>query len=435
MIVGVSLTLSLVPVSVAWAVPGSLPAHGLRAGDRGSGVPRFPTRIPSSSESAGLTRRVLHPTTWSDVGPSYAWALPSIDWVARDNDWMADYAPRSDGTTPFHPARLETRAAFARSVMRALAPTEEPDPSIEFTDLAPSSPLFRSANVLVKLRWLTRSPNGAFRPDDPITMSMVHRALVRALGLTSTARQLDDLHTADGVRFPTPADFGTTLLGMRLGLRYNNQSQEWRDVNPRSAMNRAQVAYSLATATTLESWVVPYLVDQYHGIELPVLGPRVQKIVRWGVRYVGYPYVWGGEWGLTTPEPAALGGQQIPGFDCTGLTWWVLRKNDGAAWRVAPPRPYRGWSLPQRVSRDMARMAPRRITFGKLKPGDVMFYDGDGDGVVDHADTFIGDGWAIDSSSSIGGVTLMWVGTGWYHDHFTWGRRVLPRTTSTDSAP
>jgi cell wall-associated NlpC family hydrolase len=244
-------------------------------------------------------------------------------------------------------------------------------------------------------------------------MSMVHRALVRALGLTSTARQLDGLHTADGVRFPTPADFGTTLLGMRLGLRYNNTSQEWRDVNPRSPMNRAQVAYSLATATTLQSWVVPYLRDQYDAIELPPLGRRVQKIVRWGVRYVGYPYVWGGEWGLSGPEPAALGGQQIPGFDCTGLTWWVLRKNDGAAWRVAPPRPYHGWALPQRVSRDMARMAPRRIAFSKLKPGDVMFYDGDGDGVVDHADTFIGNGWAIDSSSSIGGVTLMWVGTGW----------------------
>ena len=38
----------------------------------------------------------------------------------------------------------------------------------------------------------------------------------------------------------------------------------------------------------------------------------------------------------------------------------------------------------------------------------------------------IGRGWALDSSSTPGGVTIMWVGSGWYRDHFKWGRRVLP---------
>ena len=41
-------------------------------------------------------------------------------------------------------------------------------------------------------------------------------------------------------------------------------------------------------------------------------------------------------------------------------------------------------------------------------------------------DTFIGNGWALDTSSSAGGVTIMWVGDGWYRDHFVHGRRVLP---------
>ena len=39
-----------------------------------------------------------------------------------------------------------------------------------------------------------------------------------------------------------------------------------------------------------------------------------------------------------------------------------------------------------------------------------MFYDGDGDGTVDHVDTYIGNGFALDSSSTPGGVTIMWVG-------------------------
>jgi cell wall-associated NlpC family hydrolase len=67
------------------------------------------------------------------------------------------------------------------------------------------------------------------------------------------------------------------------------------------------------------------------------------------------------------------------------------------------------------------------LKFDELLPGDLMFYDGDDNGSVDHVDVFVGNGWAIDSSSSVGGVTFMWVGDGWYRDHFTWGRRIIPR--------
>ena len=92
----------------------------------------------------------------------------------------------------------------------------------------------------------------------------------------------------------------------------------------------------------------------------PTSGRAQQQIVRWGIRYAGYPYVWGGEWGLETPEPSALGGQPRSGFDCSGLTWWLLRGDDGGYWNVTPPRPYAGWSLPQRTSADMAAMAPTK---------------------------------------------------------------------------
>jgi cell wall-associated NlpC family hydrolase len=74
----------------------------------------------------------------------------------------------------------------------------------------------------------------------------------------------------------------------------------------------------------------------------------------------------------------------------------------------------------------MAANAPKRLRYADLEPGDLMFYDGDKDGTVDHVDTFIGNGFALDSSSTPGGVTIMWVGDGWYRDHFRWGRRILP---------
>ena len=66
------------------------------------------------------------------------------------------------------------------------------------------------------------------------------------------------------------------------------------------------------------------------------------------------------------------------------------------------------------------------VGYNQLIPGDLMFYDGDHNGVVDHVDVYIGNGFSLDSSSSPGGVTIMPVGSGWYFDHFVHGRRIVP---------
>ncbi len=366
------------------------------------------------------------PIAWSDVDSSYAWAKQAIGYVGGANSWMRDFRANADGTYPFRPGKIESRKYFARALVRAFAPLEPTDPEIVFTDLDPTSPFYPFANVAVKLGLMTRTRDGAFLPDSPVTLVMVHRALVLHLGLAPAARALNRIHTPNGVGFKVPPGFGTTVLGYRLGLRYNN-SVESKDLTPSQPMPRAQVAYSFFRAATQPSWTVPELLRQYASVELPRLGAARRKLVQWGVRYTGYPYVWGGEWGKNTLEPLALGGQPIPGFDCSGLTWWLIRANDTYAWKVAPPRPYAGWSLPQRTSADMARNTVKRIRFAHLEPGDVMFYDGNGDGIVDHVDTYIGDGFSLDSSSTPGGVTVMWVGNGWYRDHFVYGRRVMPR--------
>jgi hypothetical protein len=271
-----------------------------------------------------------------------------------------------------------------------------------------------------------------FRPDDPVTMIAAHRALVFAVGLRKAATSLNTIHTRDGVRFRPPRHFGTTMLGLRLGLRYNFPTgQESRDVGPTDPLRRAYIAYSLFRAKTLPSWAVPNLLEEYEEVELPFLGPRQEAIVRWGIDFVGQPYVWGGEWGFRTREPAALGGQPRSGFDCSGLAWWLVRADDGGSWDISPPRPYRGWSLPQRTSADMAGNTGERVAYEELRPGDLMFYDGDTDGTVDHVDVYIGNGFALDSSNTPGGVTIMWVGdlpdrSDWYFEHFVFGRRVLP---------
>ncbi len=405
--------------TTAHAVGSGTPAIA-RQGDADTGPPSFPVVLPASARNAPSIR-------WSDLTAADAWAKPAIDFVAGANTWMRDFPANADGTLPFRPGVTETRKYFARAVVKAFAPGAVPDPSMTFTDLQPTQTFYRWAAIAVKLGWMRRSADGRFVPDKPVTMTTVHRVLVLALGMRSVAATIDDLHTRDGVAFDTPLNFGTTLLGMRLGLRYNS-ADESKDVMPTSPMPRAQVAYSIYKAATLPDWVVPWVAGQYRSMVLPKMGPMRRAIVQWGIEYVGYPYVWAGEWGFDTPEPSPLGGQPVPGFDCSGWAWWALRANDGGAWAVAPPRPYAGWKLPQRSSADMARFGV--LSWNKLLPGDLAFYDGDNNGTVDHVDVYIGRGYALDSSSSPGGVTIMWVGDGWYRDHFVHGRRVLPRKQS-----
>jgi NlpC/P60 family/S-layer homology domain len=421
---------ALVCASLVAGASSAAAQRGPIAASRGSGatdtsIPQ--TRIVYPTSPARFASSATTTIAFSDLDATDGWAKEAIRWVAATNAWMRDYAANEDGSYPFRPDRIETRKQLARAIVEAFAPDEAPDASIVFPDLDASNSWYRYAAIAVKHGWIGTEGGGGFAPDDGVTMAMLHRALVLPLGLKPAVKALNHLHTHAGQTFTLPRNFGTTLLGMRLYLRYNAPTgKESMDVGPLDLMSRAQVAYSLWRATTQPSYVVPALLEQYDHIKLPKLGDRMMKIVQWGVRYDGYPYVWGGEWGFTSPEPPALGGQPRSGFDCSGFSWWLLRADDGGAWNIAPPRPYDGWSLPQRASADMARMTSTKIHFADLRPGDLMFYDGDRDGTVDHVDTYIGRGYSLDSSSSPGGVTIMWVGDGWYRDHFKFGRRILP---------
>jgi cell wall-associated NlpC family hydrolase len=82
-------------------------------------------------------------------------------------------------------------------------------------------------------------------------------------------------------------------------------------------------------------------------------GPRLQNLARRVVAYarhqVGVAYSWGG----TSPRT---------GFDCSGLVY--------AAYRSI------GWKIP-RSSWDQLRVG-RRVSFARLRPGDLLFTEGGG---------------------------------------------------------
>jgi hypothetical protein len=379
-----------------------------RAGEPGSGPGTWQALAPAARNGI----------RWDDVTRRH-WARRAIDYVAATNDWMRDFGETPEGLYRFRPDVLESRRLFARTLFRAFGDGLEIDPSISFDDLRDDDRFYAPANVAVDQGWM-EAADRSFRPTESVTTREVHRALVLALGLGDLARGADALHLRDGTRLATPPGFGTLLIGMRLGLRYNH-GDESLDVGPDDELSRAEVAWSVYRAATAPSWIRDSL-GAYAELELPNLSPRMQRVVAWGVRYVGHPYIWGGEWGQATPGGYCCGWQPRSGFDCSGLTWWAM-KRAGGGWDNTPPRDYPGWDLPQRSSAQMAAVG-KRLRWKEIRPGDLLFYDGDDDGTVDHVDTYLGNGWALDSGGSNAGVTITRVEDTWYEEHFAHARRI-----------
>jgi hypothetical protein len=401
-------SLLLVP-QVAASAPS---AQWVRGGEPGSGPPTWQAAL-----ALGPTD---DPVSWSDVDGTH-WAHKAIEHVGVVNDWMRDWKPAEDGTTEFRPDANESRRLFARALYRAFGQGLEADPDLHLPDVPDDDRFFRAANVAVTAGWMRVEPDGAFRPTEAVTTREVHRALVLAIGFGDLAEGAKRLHLRSGTRIQVPADFGTTLIGMRIGLRFNH-SDESLDVGPDAQLSRAEVAWSLYRASTVPDWMHDYL-SPYLDFELPNLGPKMQKVVSFAVGYVGYPYVWGGEWYQPASAGYCCGYQPVGGFDCSGFTWWVM-KSAVPGWDPTPPRDYQGWSLPQRTSASMASVGAER-SWDALEPGDLLFYDGDDDGTVDHVNTYLGNGWAMDTGSSNGGTTITYVASNWYEEHFVHGRRIL----------
>ena len=159
-----------------------------------------------------------------------------------------------------------------------------------------------------------------------------------------------------------------------------------------------------------------YGLADYQAVTFPALSDRQKQVVKYALRYVGYPYIWGGEY-PTTDSP--YGYQQAGGFDCSGFVFYVMKMHFGYPITVN-----------ERGAHDMAERAKPRVTRSQLKCGDLIFFGPKGpDSSVTsiyHAALYLGRGWFIHSTGSSDGVTLASLNTSTYwRDAFAWGRRLL----------
>jgi cell wall-associated NlpC family hydrolase len=328
-------------------------------------------------------------------------ALPSAVFA------LLGFAPGSAATAPTSWAEPQIRAVVAAGVMGPDVP-----------GFHPNDPLTRIALEQLVAGLTHSAPALVANPTSPVTMTNLDARLVNSLTLTDTAKAFDQALVTAGLK--PPSRFGTEAVARLLGLRTNHPaSQDNLELLPNQVATRAEAAYSGAQVLRLSDWELPALQTAATTFTLPTLTPWQQRILQTAVRFIGYPYVWGG----TSEKPEAPFGVRAPGgFDCSGFVWRVYKlqpyPNEGTLATV----------LQGRTTYQMSGEVPKskRIPFAKLEPADVLFFGARGPrskpSEVDHTGIYLGNGWFIHSSGYGVAVTQL---QGWYLQRFAWARRPL----------
>jgi cell wall-associated NlpC family hydrolase len=117
-------------------------------------------------------------------------------------------------------------------------------------------------------------------------------------------------------------------------------------------------------------------------------------IVATAQKYMGVPYVWGGE----TPD----------GWDCSGFTMYVMKEN--------------GITLPRTAAEQFAVGTP--VDKDSLQPGDLVFFTTYKPG-ASHVGFYMGNGQFIHASSAAKQVTISNLADKYYTDHYIGARRYV----------
>ena len=266
---------------------------------------------------------------------------------------------------------------------------------------------------------LTKQPAAVVaNPTAAVTVAQLDARLVRSLQLSEAATAFTDGALAAGLA--VPSRFGTESVARLLGLRTDHPlKQDNLELLPSDPVSRAETAYSVAKILRFKGWEQQYALDAASTFTLPQLSFWQKRVLNTAVKFIGFPYVWGG----TSELPETPFGVSAPGgFDCSGFVWRVykLQAYPGGAALAA--------TIKGRTTYQMSGEVPktRRITFAKLSPGDVLFFGPNGprsqSSSIGHAGIYLGAGWMIHSSGQGVAVSPL---TGWYRQQFAWGRRPL----------
>jgi cell wall-associated NlpC family hydrolase len=307
-------------------------------------------------------------------------------------------------------AQAELRAVVAAGLMA------------KETAARPDDPLTRGELETISAGLVHVPPTTPSAPTATVTMSGLDANLVSTLGLTETAKLFTQGAKTAGLN--PPSRFGNEAVARLLGLRTNHPaSLDSIELSPNEPASHAEAAYSAARILKFGEWDVASVEEAAPTFVLPAYTAWQKQILDTAVRFIGYPYVWGGE-SETTSSP--YGPQVHGGFDCSGFVWRVYKlqayPNEGKLAGV----------LRGRTTYAMSGEVPaaKRIRLAKLQPADVVFFGAAGPkskpAQVNHMGIYLGNGWFIHSSGY--GVAVAQL-SDWYVKRFAWGRRPLAEAT------
>jgi cell wall-associated NlpC family hydrolase len=161
-----------------------------------------------------------------------------------------------------------------------------------------------------------------------------------------------------------------------------------------------------AGATSLASTNSQFLAGNVFSVgNGPLQGSGYGGVVSIAMRYLGVPYLWGGE----TPK----------GFDCSGLVSYVYAQV--------------GVSLPHYTVSQWNYSGAVPVSPDQLQPGDLVFFNG-----LDHVGIYVGYGYFIDAPHTGAFVRIDRLSEPWYAANYDGARRIvgtnvasLPQTTGT----
>ena len=255
-------------------------------------------------------------------------------------------------------------------------------------------------------------------PTAPVTMADLDGRLVRGLELGSAAAEFARVVRAAGLS--PPSRFGTEVVARLLGLRVNHPaSQDNLELRPADPATRAEAAYSAARILSFTGSEATGIQADADAFDVPTLDAWQRRVLATAVRFIGYPYVWGG---TSESTETLFGVTSRGGFDCSGFVWRVYRLQSYPGGRALAA------TLHGRTTYQMSGEVPKakRIPFARLVPGDLLFFGANGrlskPSEVGHMGIYLGGNWMIQSSGQ--GVALAPL-VGWYKQRFAWGRRPL----------
>jgi cell wall-associated NlpC family hydrolase len=250
------------------------------------------------------------------------------------------------------------------------------------------------------------------------TIAQLDARLVKVVGASSAAATFARNARAAGLT--VPSRFGNEVAARLLGLRTNHPARDDAlELLPNDPATRAEAAFSAAQILGFRGFE-PEPLDTYAAsFQLPQLTDWQKRILDTAVRFIGYPYIWGG---TSERKETLFGITSRGGFDCSGFVWRVYKlENYGDGGALAA-------TLRGRTTYEMSGEVPQtqRISFANLQPADVLFWGAAGakskPAQVDHMGIYLGGGWFIHSSSH--GVSVDQL-AGWYRNRFAWARRPL----------